>query len=207
MKTSPLLLITLLCNLANSQSAQDSSVGQTAIVSVERANVLVGDQIVGVVPKGQELLITDKQGPWLGVTWKNEQGQKSGWIAQDQTTVKPLSAPTKKPDEITQKKDTSQSEVFITKTGTKYHKAGCRYLSKSKLPISLQEAESHYGPCSVCYSPVSGSQERRYQAPTLTTDGSEKNQGFGSGRCQATTQKGAQCKRSAQPGRNFCWQH
>lgn len=26
-------------------------------------------------------------------------------------------------------------------------------------------------------------------------------------RCQATTQKGAQCKRTAKAGSNFCWQH
>lgn len=28
-----------------------------------------------------------------------------------------------------------------------------------------------------------------------------------SGRCQATTKKGAQCKRNAQPGRSYCYQH
>lgn len=28
-----------------------------------------------------------------------------------------------------------------------------------------------------------------------------------SGRCQATTKKGTQCKRNAQPGRKYCWQH
>lgn len=26
-------------------------------------------------------------------------------------------------------------------------------------------------------------------------------------RCQATTKKGTQCKRNAQSGRNYCWQH
>jgi len=41
--------------------------------------------------------------------------------------------------------------VYITKTGSKYHKDGCRYLSKSKIPISLSEAlERNYTPCSVC---------------------------------------------------------
>lgn len=28
-----------------------------------------------------------------------------------------------------------------------------------------------------------------------------------SGRCQATTEKGTQCKRMAQDGRKYCWQH
>jgi len=43
--------------------------------------------------------------------------------------------------------------VFVTKTGAKYHRDGCRYLSKSKIPISLSDAKSGYGPCSVCNPP------------------------------------------------------
>lgn len=45
--------------------------------------------------------------------------------------------------------------VYITKTGSKYHRAGCRYLSKSCIPISLEEAVRRgYTPCSVCRPPV-----------------------------------------------------
>jgi len=40
--------------------------------------------------------------------------------------------------------------VYITKTGAKYHTGGCRYLSKSKIAISLKDAKSSYGACSVC---------------------------------------------------------
>jgi len=41
--------------------------------------------------------------------------------------------------------------VYITKSGSKYHKDGCRYLSKSKIPISLSEAlKRNYTPCSAC---------------------------------------------------------
>jgi micrococcal nuclease len=44
--------------------------------------------------------------------------------------------------------------VYITKTGKKYHRAGCRYLSKSIIPISLKEAKRRgYGPCGVCKPP------------------------------------------------------
>jgi competence protein ComEC len=43
--------------------------------------------------------------------------------------------------------------VFVTKTGAKYHRDGCRYLSKSKISISLSDAKSGYGPCSVCNPP------------------------------------------------------
>lgn len=51
-------------------------------------------------------------------------------------------------------KQTEQgSTVYVTKTGEKYHRDGCRYLSKSKIPISLSDAKSGYGPCSVCNPP------------------------------------------------------
>ena len=52
-------------------------------------------------------------------------------------------------------KQTNQAvTVYITKTGKKYHRDGCRYLSRSRIPISLSDAESEgYGPCSVCNPP------------------------------------------------------
>lgn len=42
--------------------------------------------------------------------------------------------------------------VYITKTGAKYHQGGCSYLSQSKIPIGLADAEAQgYTPCSRCY--------------------------------------------------------
>ena len=41
--------------------------------------------------------------------------------------------------------------VYITETGSKYHRDGCRYLSQSKIEITLSDAlASGYTPCSVC---------------------------------------------------------
>jgi len=34
------------------------------------------------------------------------------------------------------------SIVYITKTGTKYHKSNCRYLKQSKIKISLKKASA-----------------------------------------------------------------
>lgn len=50
---------------------------------------------------------------------------------------------------------TPQSEtVYITKTGKKYHRDGCRYLRQSKIAISLDDAQAEgYDPCSVCNPP------------------------------------------------------
>lgn len=44
--------------------------------------------------------------------------------------------------------------VHVTATGSKYHSAGCRYLSKSDYAVSLDEAKSrNLEPCSVCNPP------------------------------------------------------
>jgi len=44
--------------------------------------------------------------------------------------------------------------VYLTKSGTKYHADGCRFLSKSKIPCTLADAKAKgFGPCSVCNPP------------------------------------------------------
>lgn len=46
-----------------------------------------------------------------------------------------------------------ESIVYVTKTGIRYHENGCRYLSKSKIPMSLTTAkEKGYTPCKVCHN-------------------------------------------------------
>ena len=45
----------------------------------------------------------------------------------------------------------NNGKIFRTTTGNKYHKESCRYLSKSKIPITIAEAqEKGLGPCGVC---------------------------------------------------------
>ena len=43
--------------------------------------------------------------------------------------------------------------VYVTKSGRKYHKEGCRFLSKSSMPIKFKEAKEKYSPCKVCNPP------------------------------------------------------
>ncbi len=59
--------------------------------------------------------------------------------------------------EITETKQRAPPDVtvYITNTGRKYHSSGCRYLSKSRIPISLTAAKKRgYTPCSVCRPPT-----------------------------------------------------
>lgn len=54
-------------------------------------------------------------------------------------------------------KSTSSDDVivYVTSSGKKYHKEGCKYLSSSKIPITLKEAKAKgYTPCSVCLPPT-----------------------------------------------------
>ena len=58
---------------------------------------------------------------------------------------------------VTVKKKASSTKkhvtyVYVTDTGSKYHRAGCRYLWNSKRKVSLASAKSFgYSACSVCW--------------------------------------------------------
>ena len=43
--------------------------------------------------------------------------------------------------------------VYVTRTGEKYHREGCRCLRGSRIPTPLREARKRFGPCSVCRPP------------------------------------------------------
>jgi hypothetical protein len=48
---------------------------------------------------------------------------------------------------------TQAATVYVTSTGSKYHRAGCRYLAKSSIATPLADPIASYGACSVCRPP------------------------------------------------------
>ena len=51
----------------------------------------------------------------------------------------------------TQTTQVQTDTVYVTKTGKKYHQAGCKSLSSSAIPMSLEDAKTAgYEPCSIC---------------------------------------------------------
>ena len=53
-----------------------------------------------------------------------------------------------------QVQDPKTTTVYITRTGKRYHRAGCRYLSQSHIKTTLAEAKANgYTPCRVCNPP------------------------------------------------------
>jgi hypothetical protein len=95
--------------------------------------------------------------------------------------------------------------VYVTRTGTKYHRDGCSFLARSKLPVALKDVGSH-GPCSVCKPPTLGKGGPASVAvpAALRSAPAPPAADF---RCQAITKKGTQCSRRAQAGSSYCWQH
>lgn len=66
---------------------------------------------------------------------------------QDAAVIEPA-------EEIAASSDETGIEVHITKTGKKYHSAGCQYLSKSDIITTLDKAKANgLGPCSKCGPP------------------------------------------------------
>jgi micrococcal nuclease len=65
---------------------------------------------------------------------------------QVQASDEPAAKPAQDPDELI---------VYVTKSGKKYHRQGCQYLSKSAIPLPLKEAiRKGYEPCSRCKPPT-----------------------------------------------------
>lgn len=61
--------------------------------------------------------------------------------------------PTEPPTQTLPEPDTQPTAqtVYITDTGEKYHRAGCRYLKKSQSALNRSDAQRFgYSPCSVC---------------------------------------------------------
>ena len=50
--------------------------------------------------------------------------------------------------------DAKTETVYITRTGKRYHRDGCRYLSQNKIKTTVREAQANgYTPCKVCRPP------------------------------------------------------
>lgn len=97
--------------------------------------------------------------------------------------------------------------VYITRTGKKYHRAGCRSLAKSRIPIALAEAAARYGPCGICKPPTASGGAAPAKPERAPASGSSSvGQGV-SRQCTGITKKGARCKRTTRSPNGRCYQH
>jgi len=142
-----------------------------AVISVGKGNTY-GHSAQEVLDKlaaaGVKVYRTDEQGTIIAVSdgskiTFNKKASSVKGSAAPKATAKPtvqesskaVATPSPTPKEEVKPaptEETKDTTVYITATGSKYHKDGCRHLAKSKIPISLSEAKSKgYEPCGTCY--------------------------------------------------------
>jgi len=106
---------------------------------------------------------------------------------------------------------TATATVYVTASGTKYHREGCRYLTASTRATTLADAAKSKTPCSVCKPPtLDSSALGATPVPLKSTTGTAPSPSplpLAGSQCAATTQKGTRCKRTASAGSRYCWQH
>lgn len=113
--------------------------------------------------------------------------------------------------------------VCVTRTGKKYHRCSCQHVSKSKIEISLSEAQTLYTPCLVCKpdrsrklgkvqtipdesegsateTEVSSGQNQEETSPPAQETGKSRQ-------CSARTKSGTRCKRMTTSPSGKCFQH
>ena len=82
-----------------------------------------------------------------------EHGKAEGRLpyANASNTTSSLTTSAKNANNTATSNNTTSQTVYITRTGEKYHRANCRYLSTSSIKISLSDAISGgYTACKVC---------------------------------------------------------
>ncbi|WP_200979822.1 hypothetical protein [Echinicola sp. 20G] len=110
--------------------------------------------------------------------------------------------------------------VYITKTGTKYHKSSCNYLKYSAISLQLSDAKKKdYTACSVCKPSTivrndnsstqakAASEINNVTPSKASTTKASPQPKANSVRCSGTTKAGSQCKRMTKSANGKCFQH
>tara|TARA_B100000683_G_C12015653_1_gene359816 strand:+ start:9 stop:368 length:360 start_codon:yes stop_codon:yes gene_type:complete len=102
----------------------------------------------------------------------------------------------------TQVIDVYAQDVYVTKTGSKYHLEECRYLRQSAYYINMADAiDKGFTACSVCKP---GQTELRPKSNNVFPTNEIKE---ATTRCLATTKSKTRCKRMTKAENGRCWQH
>lgn len=92
--------------------------------------------------------------PWDFRRGKRGNAEEGGPTAGGSSTPAPTPAARRRAEGQTTGATEPESEtVYVTRTGSKYHRSNCQYLRRSRIQVSLKEAKQSYDPCSVCRPP------------------------------------------------------
>lgn len=92
--------------------------------------------------------------------------------------------------------------IYVTKTGTKYHKESCYHLKDSKRALALKKAKAlNYSACKHC-KPIG------YSAAEISNSNSAIiTKKKSASQCSGKTKAGARCKRKTTASTGRCHQH
>jgi len=100
---------------------------------------------------------------------------------------------------------------YVTASGKKFHKQSCRFVQGSGIPIELKDAIGKgLAPCGICKPGGDALAKDYYQwKASQDTVGqvNEEKIKVEKQQCKGITQKGKRCKRNAEKGSDYCWQH
>lgn len=128
------------------------------------------------------------------------------------STAQTSTTPTEAPKNAQELNSSNAQKVYITKTGTKYHTASCRYASVGwEVDLATAIAKG-LSPCSVCNPSTAKTTNTLTEAPknnlqsSPSTYNTEPKQTT-SRQCSGITQSGARCKRMTTDPSGRCYQH
>lgn len=142
-------------NSGNSTTIKVSTNSQEQILySSSNESVAVVDQNGKVTAKGTgTATITAKvQGKETKCNVSVKEKKKESTISHKTTNQNKSTNQKKSTNKTNHSTKQNGATVYITNTGSKYHRSGCQYLRKSKIAISKSNAQSQgYTPCSRCH--------------------------------------------------------
>lgn len=141
-----LICILALCIITASGICLGKSTQQKISVYMNQQTIKVnGSTLTGdnITYAGNIYIRADKIAEAVGYDYK--QDKNSNTVTMNLPSATSSNSSTEEKKTVT---------VYITKTGAKYHRAGCSYLRQSCIAISLDDAKAQgYTPCSRCNPP------------------------------------------------------
>ena len=122
----------------NNTSETEQTLPTTPIESVQSESIIEPEPTTETEVQTDNIMETEIETEEVNTP---EQTIQTEYIVQTETPV----IETESPEII----------VYITNTGSKYHRSSCRHLSESKIETTLSNAlASGYGPCGTCKPPT-----------------------------------------------------
>ncbi|WP_287492717.1 DUF4236 domain-containing protein [Sellimonas sp.] len=123
----------------------DSSTEEITVIDKAKEEA---EQEAAEEAKRQEELAQQQKEQEEALAAQQQKEQEEALAAQQQQAQEETAS-----QEQTTQQTNEDPIVYITNTGSKYHRSSCRTLKKSKIEKHLSEVQGSYEPCGICHPP------------------------------------------------------